>query len=71
MDILGPGSWQGILTVGCWIELLATNPITDEQAAALTAAMEAVNNSAPGDYRRLDVRFHLTIAEASGNRLAE
>jgi DNA-binding FadR family transcriptional regulator len=50
-------------------QLLATNPITDEQAAALTSAMEAVNNSAPGDYRRLDVRFHLTIAELTGSTL--
>ena len=50
-------------------QLLATNPITDEQAAALTSAMEAVNTSAPGDYRRLDVRFHLTIAELTGSSL--
>ncbi|MEO5876095.1 MAG: FCD domain-containing protein [Streptosporangiaceae bacterium] len=50
-------------------QLLATRPITDEQAATLTAGLEAVNHAAPRDYRRLDVRFHLTIAELTGSPL--
>jgi len=45
---------------------------TDEHLAALTAAIDdmAANLDAEEPYIEADVRFHLTVAEATGNRVA-
>jgi DNA-binding FadR family transcriptional regulator len=44
--------------------------LTGEQVRAeLTARLEGVNHADPSDYRRLDTRFHLAIAELTGSSL--
>lgn len=48
---------------------LASITLTDAQETSLLEALEAVNAAALADYRRLDVRFHLTIAELTGSPL--
>jgi DNA-binding FadR family transcriptional regulator len=50
-------------------QLLAGMRLGVEQAARLRAAMAAANSARPADYRRLDVRFHLTLAELTGSTL--
>jgi DNA-binding FadR family transcriptional regulator len=41
----------------------------EEQRAQLLARLTDVNGANPGDYRRLDTMFHLTIAELTGSVL--
>ncbi|WP_460367489.1 FadR/GntR family transcriptional regulator [Actinocorallia lasiicapitis] len=48
---------------------LATVNLSPDQEAQLVTALEAVNTATPDEYRRLDIRFHLTIAELSGSPL--
>ncbi|GAB2810698.1 GntR family transcriptional regulator [Actinocorallia aurea] len=48
---------------------LAATGLASEDTERLVAALHAVNEAAPSDYRRLDVRFHLTIAELTGSPL--
>ncbi|WP_425455006.1 FadR/GntR family transcriptional regulator [Actinocorallia herbida] len=48
---------------------LAMTGLTTEETERLLGALHAVNGAAPADYRRLDVRFHLTIAELTGSPL--
>lgn len=48
---------------------LATMDLSAQQAARLREVLGEVNTAGAGDYRRLDVRFHLTIAELTGSTL--
>jgi DNA-binding FadR family transcriptional regulator len=48
---------------------LATIGLTADQETQLVEALTAVNTATPADYRRLDIRFHLTIAELTGSPL--
>jgi DNA-binding FadR family transcriptional regulator len=50
-------------------QLLAVNGLSEEQKARLVRSLEEVTLATPQDYRRLDVRFHLTIAELTGSSL--
>jgi DNA-binding FadR family transcriptional regulator len=50
-------------------QLLATNGLSEEQGARLLRSLEEVTLATPHDYRRLDVRFHLTLAELTGSSL--
>jgi DNA-binding FadR family transcriptional regulator len=44
-------------------------PAADRVRAELSARLAEVNGAAPDDYRRLDTRFHLAIAELTGSSL--
>lgn len=44
-------------------------PAADGIRAELSARLSGVNGAAPADYRRLDTRFHLAIAELTGSSL--
>ncbi|GAA4080589.1 FadR/GntR family transcriptional regulator [Actinomadura miaoliensis] len=48
---------------------LASTGLTGGQADRLRAALAAVNGADLAGYRRLDVRFHLTIAKLTGSPL--
>jgi DNA-binding FadR family transcriptional regulator len=48
---------------------LATMELTDAQSARLRRALVEANAADEADYRRLDARFHLTIAELTGSNL--
>jgi DNA-binding FadR family transcriptional regulator len=48
---------------------LADGELTQERRDRLREALEEVNTASEADYRRLDVRFHLTIAELTGSEL--
>lgn len=50
-------------------EHLAATGLAAADADRLRAALAAVNAAPPAEYRRLDVRFHLTIAELTGSPL--
>ncbi|MGI8329050.1 FadR/GntR family transcriptional regulator [Actinomadura scrupuli] len=50
-------------------QLLAANGLSEGQQARLLGSLEEVTLATPHDYRRLDVRFHLTIAELTGSSL--
>ncbi|HEX2316298.1 MAG TPA: FCD domain-containing protein [Thermomonospora sp.] len=50
-------------------QLLATQTLTEAQSARLRWALDAVNGADAAEYRRLDARFHLTIAELTGSTL--
>jgi DNA-binding FadR family transcriptional regulator len=50
-------------------QVLAVNGLSPEQEARLRRDLEEVTVATPHDYRRLDVRFHLTIAEMTGSSL--
>ncbi|WP_169950224.1 FadR/GntR family transcriptional regulator [Microbispora sp. H11081] len=49
--------------------VLATTDLTPRQRETLTARLAAVNDAAPADYRRMDITFHLAIAELTGSPL--
>lgn len=48
-------------------QALAARPLGDEQVARLRQCLRETDAAAPGDYRRLDTRFHLTIGELTGS----
>jgi DNA-binding FadR family transcriptional regulator len=50
-------------------QLLAGNGLSEEQRTRLLRSLEEVTVATPHDYRRMDVRFHLTIAELTGSSL--
>ncbi|MBA9007619.1 MULTISPECIES: FadR/GntR family transcriptional regulator [Thermomonospora] len=50
-------------------QLLATMELTEAQAARLRRAQQEANAAGEADYRRLDARFHLTVAELTGSTL--
>ncbi|REE98670.1 FadR/GntR family transcriptional regulator [Thermomonospora umbrina] len=50
-------------------QLLASSGLTDQRAARLRWALDGVNTADAAEYRRLDARFHLTIAELTGSTL--
>lgn len=50
-------------------QVLATSPLTQEQRDFLRRRLADLNAAAPGDYRRLDTAFHLSIAELTGSAL--
>ncbi|WP_248960526.1 FadR/GntR family transcriptional regulator [Sphaerisporangium perillae] len=50
-------------------QVLAAIDLTEEQRALLRRRLADVNDAAPGDYRRLDTAFHLSIAELTGSAL--
>ncbi|NUR93351.1 MAG: FadR family transcriptional regulator [Nonomuraea sp.] len=50
-------------------QVLAAADLTAEQRDALTGRLADVDGAAPGDYRRLDTAFHLSIAELTGSQL--
>ncbi|ACY99373.1 MULTISPECIES: FadR/GntR family transcriptional regulator [Thermomonospora] len=50
-------------------QLLADMRLNETQTARLRRALEEANNADEADYRRLDARFHLTIAELTGSTL--
>ncbi|MBO0677108.1 FadR family transcriptional regulator [Mycolicibacterium sp. S2-37] len=45
----------------------ALRTLTEPQCAELRSRLDDVRGAAPGDYRRLDSRLHLAIAEAAGS----
>ncbi|MEU7695172.1 FCD domain-containing protein [Microbispora hainanensis] len=49
--------------------VLATTELTPGQRETLAARLAGVNDAAPADYRRMDIAFHLAIAELSGSPL--
>ncbi|MBB2743238.1 UNVERIFIED_ORG: DNA-binding FadR family transcriptional regulator [Microbispora rosea subsp. rosea] len=49
--------------------VLATTELTPRQRETLAARLSGVNDAAPADYRRMDIAFHLAIAELSGSPL--
>jgi DNA-binding FadR family transcriptional regulator len=50
-------------------QLLAGSGLTEAQEARLRGSMAEVDSASLQDYRRLDVRFHLTVAELTGSTL--
>ncbi|GAA3198715.1 FadR/GntR family transcriptional regulator [Actinocorallia longicatena] len=48
---------------------LATVELSPDQESQLLEALAAVNTASIAEYRRLDIRFHLTIAELTGSPL--
>ncbi|MFF5209809.1 FadR/GntR family transcriptional regulator [Streptosporangium sp. NPDC000396] len=50
-------------------QILATSELTQAQRRAMRQRLMEVNSASPGDYRRLDTAFHLTIAELTGSPL--
>ncbi|MEV0400757.1 FCD domain-containing protein [Actinoallomurus sp. NPDC050550] len=50
-------------------QLLAGRRLRDEQVDRLRSCLRDADTAAPEDYRRLDTRFHLTIAELTGSPL--
>lgn len=50
-------------------QLLATTDLAEEQRRRLRQSLADLDSATPKDYRRLDVRFHLTIAELTGSAL--
>ena len=48
---------------------MACGPPAEQVGADLSARLAEVNGAAPDDYRRLDTRFHLAIAELTGSSL--
>ncbi|GAA1260909.1 GntR family transcriptional regulator [Sphaerisporangium rubeum] len=71
---MGPGELDDALTLRMAIEcgaaqVLATTELTEPQRALLSRRLADVNDAAPGDYRRLDTAFHLSIAELTGSPL--
>jgi DNA-binding FadR family transcriptional regulator len=49
-------------------QLLAGSELSSEQQTRLRDSLHAVNTATLADYRRLDTRFHLLIAELTGSR---
>jgi DNA-binding FadR family transcriptional regulator len=50
-------------------QLLAGSGLTEAQEARLRGSLAEVDSASLQDYRRLDVRFHLTVAELTGSTL--
>jgi DNA-binding FadR family transcriptional regulator len=50
-------------------QLLAGSGLTEAQEARLHGSLAEVDSASLQDYRRLDVRFHLTVAELTGSTL--
>jgi DNA-binding FadR family transcriptional regulator len=50
-------------------QVLACSPLTSAQRETLAARLAGVNDAAPADYRRMDIAFHLAIAELTGSPL--
>ena len=50
-------------------QVLAARRLSEEQIARLRLCLREADTAAPEDYRRLDTRFHLTIAELTGSPL--
>jgi DNA-binding FadR family transcriptional regulator len=50
-------------------QLLASTGLDADQVARLHQSLSDLETATPKDYRRLDVRFHLTIAELTGSAL--
>jgi DNA-binding FadR family transcriptional regulator len=48
-------------------QALASRRLTGEQVERLRQCLHEADTAAPGDYRRLDTRFHLTIGELTGS----
>ncbi|NJQ06373.1 FadR/GntR family transcriptional regulator [Streptomyces lonarensis] len=55
-----------VLDVGV-AELCAAQGLGDEEAGRLRAALAGTAAAAPGEYRRADTRFHLTLAALAGS----
>jgi DNA-binding FadR family transcriptional regulator len=69
---MGPGDLSDALTFRMAVEcgaaqVLACSALTQERRDTLTARLAGVNDAAPADYRRLDIAFHLSIAELTGS----
>lgn len=58
--------FREVLEVGA-AELCAARELDEEQRERLRAAAAATNDAPLADYRRLDTRLHLTLAELSGS----
>jgi DNA-binding FadR family transcriptional regulator len=50
-------------------QALAGRRLPEEQVERLRQCLHDADTAAPGDYRRLDTRFHLTIGELTGSPL--
>lgn len=50
-------------------QLLATTDLDEGRRRRLRQSLADLHSATPKDYRRLDVRFHLTIAELTGSAL--
>jgi DNA-binding FadR family transcriptional regulator len=69
---MGQGGLEDALTFRMAVEcgaaqVLACTDLTADQRGTLTRRLSEVNEAAPGDYRRLDTAFHLSIAELTGS----
>ena len=59
-------SYREVLEVGA-AELCAGRGLAAADRDRLRGCLTATSDAAPGDYRRLDTRLHLTLAELSGS----
>jgi DNA-binding FadR family transcriptional regulator len=50
-------------------QVLAGRRLREDQVERLRQCLRDADTAAPGDYRRLDTRFHLTIGELTGSPL--
>jgi DNA-binding FadR family transcriptional regulator len=50
-------------------QALASRRLTEDEVARLRHRLREADAAAPGDYRRFDTRFHLTIGELTGSPL--
>ncbi|WP_455432979.1 FadR/GntR family transcriptional regulator [Streptosporangium soli] len=74
LDEMGSGELADALTFRMAVEcgaarVLAGEPLTQARRATLRRRLADVNRAGPGDYRRLDTAFHLSIAELTGSPL--
>ncbi|GHH67434.1 GntR family transcriptional regulator [Kitasatospora indigofera] len=59
-------TYRMVLETGA-AEQAARRPLTEEQRAYLRERLADLENAAPEEYRQLDSRFHLAIAELTGS----
>jgi len=66
IDVEDTLRFREVLEVGA-AGLCAGHGLDEAQAARLQAALDATHDAPLADYRRLDTRLHLTLAELSGS----
>ncbi|PWI42000.1 FCD domain-containing protein [Streptomyces sp. ICBB 8177] len=66
IDVADVLRFREVLEVGA-AELCASRELTAEEEDRLQTCLAATNDAPLGEYRRLDTRLHLTLAELSGS----
>ncbi|MBY8884393.1 FCD domain-containing protein [Streptomyces sp. PTM05] len=66
IDVADVLRFREVLEVGA-AELCASRELTAEEEDRLQICLAATNDAPLGEYRRLDTRLHLTLAELSGS----